>query len=276
MKLGLEDASASVFLTVRSVGASLALMLVSLWIARHQGLRARLRMPKDLLIKAIAIGILLQVAYQTTYFLALDYQLTPGVLAIILGLQPILTPLFANEKNGRLGYFYLILGLAGLTIAVVGARELGAITAAGVLCGLASVIAISAGSVMQKKCVIDPVTSAFYQAMTASCIFLAVLPLTDVELKITPTFLASAAWMVVVVSTLATLLLFRMLAKHSASKVGVLFYITPVLTMLLDYLVFGNRVTWVTFAGALLVVAAVKGFGRVQAAHAVVASKVQE
>lgn len=265
VKLGLEDASVSVFLTVRAIGASLALTVAWLWIAGEQGLKARLRLPKNLLLKAIAIGILLQVAYQTAYFLALDYKLTPGVLAIILGLQPIMTPLFASEQIGKSGYFYLFLGLTGLSIAILGARELGAVTAPGLLFGLISVIAMSAGSVMQKKSVIDPLTSAFYQTLTASCVFLAILPFTEIKLDITPAFLASAAWMIIVVSTLATLLLFRMLAKNSASKVGVLFYITPILTMFLDYLVFGNRITWITFAGASLVAFAVKGFGRAQA-----------
>lgn len=273
VKLGLQDASVSVFLTVRSVGASLALILVCLLIAGKQGLKAKLLLPKHLLLKAMAIGVLLQVAYQTAYFLALDYKLTPGILAIILGLQPILTPLFSNEKIGRSGYLYLLLGLVGLTISIFGARELGAITALGLFFGLISVIAISAGSVMQKKSVIDPVISAFYQAMTASCIFLIILPFTETKLNLTPTFILSATWMTIVVSTLAVLLLFRMLAKNSASKVGVLFYMVPIITMLLDYFTFGNKVTWITVAGALVVVLAVRGFGRALAAPIVLASK---
>jgi drug/metabolite transporter (DMT)-like permease len=64
-----------------------------------------------------------------------------------------------------------------------------------------------------------------------------------------------------------------MLAKNSASKVGVLFYMVPVITMLLDYLTFGNKVTWITIMGALLVIVAVKGFGKVQLTPVVLTSK---
>ena len=273
VKLGLEDASVSVFLTIRSVGASLALLIVCALIAGERGLKETLLLPKRLLLRAILIGVLLQVGYQTAYFLALNYKLTPGVLAIILGLQPILTPIFANEKIGKIGYFYLLLGLTGLTIAIFGARDLGAVTMLGLVFGLISVIAISAGSVMQKKSVIDPVIAAFYQALTASCIFLLLLPFTEIKLNLTPTFIVSATWMTIVVSTLAVLLLFRMLAKNSASKVGVLFYMVPVITMLLDYLTFGNKVTWITIMGALLVIVAVKGFGKVQLTPVVLTSK---
>ena len=273
VKLGLEDASVSVFLTIRSVGASLALIIVCALIAGERGLKETLLLPKRLLLRAILIGVLLQVGYQTAYFLALNYKLTPGVLAIILGLQPILTPIFAKEKIGKAGYFYLLLGLTGLTIAIFGARDLGAVTMPGLFFGLISVIAISAGSVMQKKSVIDPVIAAFYQALTASCIFLLLLPFTDIKLNLTPTFIVSATWMTIVVSTLAVLLLFRMLAKNSASKVGVLFYMVPVITMLLDYLTFGNKVTWITILGALLVIVAVKGFGKVQLTPVALTSK---
>lgn len=263
VKLGLEEASVSVFLTVRSIGAALALFLAGVFIARGTGIRALFGLPKSQLLRAVVIGLLLQVGYQSAYFLALYHALTPGVLALILGLQPILTPLFANEKIGKQGYAYLGLGLAGLTTAIVGARELGAVTGLGLLFGLVSVFAISAGSVMQKRSVIHPVASAFYQTLMAALLFSAILPFTPVKLNVNPQFLMSATWMIVVVSTLAVLLLFRMLARESASKVGVLFYMVPVVTIVLDYLIFGNKISWVTLAGALLIVTAVKGFGNV-------------
>lgn len=276
VKLGLEDASVSVFLTVRSVGATLALLVVCFLIADHKGIKGVLILPRRLLLRAALVGILLQVGYQAAYFLALNYRLTPGVLAIILGLQPVLTPLFASEKIGKTGYLYLALGLAGLTIAIFGARELGAITELGLLFGIIAVLAISAGAVMQKKSVINPVASAFYQTLTASCLFLMVLPFSDLRLNVTPVFIVSATWMIVVVSTLAVLLLFHMLAKNSASKVGVLFYMVPVVTILLDYLIFGNKISWTTLVGALLIIMAVKGFSTVQLAPAEGVSRVRE
>lgn len=158
-----------------------------------------------------------------------------------------------------------MLGLSGLTIALLGARELGSITAIGLCFGLGSVLAITAGAVLQKNTTINPVTAAFYHALIASITFLAVLPFTDIRLSLTPTFVVSALWMSTVVSTLAVVLLFKMLARKSASKVGVLFYMVPVITMAMDYLAFGNKINWLTLLGACLVMVAVKGFGATQA-----------
>lgn len=265
VKLGLEDASVSVFLTIRSVGAVLALLIACWLTAPHYKLKESLLLPKALLIRVMCVGVLLQVAYQAAYFFALNHHMSPGVLALILGFQPLLTPIFASERIGRAGSLYLLLGLSGLTIALLGARELGSITAIGLCFGLGSVLAITAGAVLQKNTTINPVTAAFYHALIASITFLAVLPFTDIRLSLTPTFVVSALWMSTVVSTLAVVLLFKMLARNSASKVGVLFYMVPVITMAMDYLAFGNKINWLTLLGACLVMVAVKGFGATQA-----------
>jgi drug/metabolite transporter (DMT)-like permease len=236
--------------------------------SRGGGVLKKICLPKALFLRAVVMGVFLQVGYQVAYFLAIYYMLTPGVLAILLGVQPILTPLFAREKIGSQGYIFLFLGLLGLGVAVVGAREVGAVTLLGLIFGIFSVLAISIGSVMQKKSTIDPVVSAFYQNLTASFVFLVTLPATQVYLTITPAFILSAVWMIFVVSTLAVVLLFYMLAKNSASKVGILFYMVPVITIFLDYVTFGHRVSGVTVAGALLVIVAVRGFGQVSKSQA--------
>ncbi|WP_313741444.1 DMT family transporter [Pseudomonas sp.] len=263
VKLGLEDASVSVFLTVRAIGATLALGVVCAVIVQRTNMRTLLVLPRPLLLRAMVIGLLIQVGYQAAYFLALDHQLTPGVLAIILGLQPILTPALARERLERASCCYLGLGLAGLIIAILGAREVGAVTAIGVLFGLVSVLAISAGSVMQKRSVIHPIASAFYQTLTASCVFVLALPFTQLALNVTPQFLVAATWMILIVSTCAVLLLFYMLSRKAASQVGVLFYLVPVVTVVLDYIVFGNTISWVTLFGALVIVVAVRRFSQV-------------
>ncbi|MDO7910905.1 DMT family transporter [Pseudomonas sp. 22-AL-CL-001] len=262
VKLGLEDAPVSVFLALRAAGAMMALGIGWFWLVRQGRLARPSPLPRSVLGRVMITGVLLQVVYQAAYFLALDHHLTPGVLALILGLQPILTPVLARETIGKAGYGYLCLGLVGLAVALWGARDLGAVTIGGLVFGLASVLAITVGSILQKNSTLNPVMSGFYQAVTATGLFLIVLPFTELRLTVTPQFVLSVSWMAIVVSTLAVVLLFRLLEKGSASQVSVLFYLVPLVTLSLDYLVFGNTVSWVTAFGALLVVVAVRGFGQ--------------
>lgn len=261
VKIGLQYASVSVFLLIRSAGATLSLLIIILIISKNNKNLLTILTSRKVISKAVLIGLVLQVGYQSAYFLALDYRLTPGILAIILGLQPILTPLLGRERIGSSGFFFLLLGLAGLVVAVFGAKEMRAITPAGVFFGVCSVLAISIGSIMQKHASIDPLISAFYQSLAAALVFLAIMPATLIHLEITMPFIISALWMILIVSTLAGLLLFYMLSRNSASKVSILFYLVPVITVLFDYIVFGNRISWMTGLGAILIIISVKGFG---------------
>jgi drug/metabolite transporter (DMT)-like permease len=262
VKIGLEYSSVSVFLAIRAVGAALALLAAYIFLSKKNIIPKSIILPRELLLRALAIGLVLQVGYQTAFFLALFYNLTPGVLAMLLGVQPILTPLLARERLELKSYLYLTLGFTGLIIAVCGAREIGAITFQGLFFGMISVLAISIGSVMQKKSTINPIVSAFYQSLMAAVFFLLSLSFTRVHLDLTPTFIFSAAWMIFIVSTLATALLFYMLSKNSASKVSSLFYMVPVITVIFDYIIFGHILSWATVGGALLVILAVRNFNR--------------
>lgn len=262
VKLGLEDASVSVFLAVRAVGATLAVFMLCLFYQNRTGIASRLQIPFHLLLKTLLAGLLLQVGYQSSYFLALSNGLTPGLLALVLGLQPLITPLLAGESIGRRRFLFLLLGLIGLVLAVVGAKTVSGMTVTGLAFALVSVLAITIGSVMQKKLSIDPIVSAFYQNLIASAVFMAVLPATTLYLDITPTFIISAGWMILIVSTLAVLLLFQMLSTHSASHVSFLFYLVPVFTITLDFLIFGNPISAITLMGALCIIWAMRGFNR--------------
>ena len=39
----------------------------------------------------VVTGLLLQIFYQAFYFLSIRYELSPGLVSIVLGLQPIMT-----------------------------------------------------------------------------------------------------------------------------------------------------------------------------------------
>jgi len=197
-------------------------------------------MSKAMIGKLLLSGLLLQVCYQGCYFLAIFYQLSPGLVAMVLGLQPLLTPFVGKEHVSRKGYATLLFGFVGLTLAVYGAKDVSHITALGLVFGIASVMAITVGSVYQKSLKAQPVASALIQNALAAIIFLAISLFVGWEVNWTTQFMFSAAWMIFVISTGAVLLLLFMLNNDSASNVSVLFYLVPVLTMVFDYLVFGT------------------------------------
>jgi drug/metabolite transporter (DMT)-like permease len=256
VKLGLASASVWSFLAIRATGALILLLVFSaVWYRRQ--LLSILRIGKRQTAQALALGLLLQGTYQGFFFLAIADGLSPGTLALILGLQPLLTPLMAREQLQPRAYALLALGFVGLVMAIYGARGVGVVTAGGVAYGLASVLSMTLGSVYQQRFRIHPLPSAIYQNVASSVTFAVIVAIVGWRVQVTPSFVLASAWMICVVSVGALLLLLYLLSTESASSVGVLFYLIPVVTMVFDYLVFGTRVSALTLVGAALVLASV-------------------
>ena len=92
------------------------------------------------------VGVLLTGGYTIFYLLSLDAGLTPGVLATVLGVQPILTLMLVERRANLLRVLGLLLALGGLTLVVLAAR----FSALGIGLSLAALLCITLGSIFQK------------------------------------------------------------------------------------------------------------------------------
>jgi len=61
-------------------------------------------------------------------------------------------------------------------------------------------------------------------------------------------------WMGLVVSVLATVLLYRMIARGNLVNVTSLFYLVPAVTAVMDYLIFGNKLALLSILGMALII----------------------
>lgn len=67
-------------------------------------------------------------------------------------------------------------------------------------------------------------------------------------------FLGALLWMGLVVSLLATLLLYRLIARGNLVNVTSLFYLVPAVTAVMDFIIFGNRLAPLSLLGMGLIV----------------------
>lgn len=110
-ELGLRHASAFAFLIARFALASLVLLVLSL--ARRRWLP-----PRGARRATLATGLLLTGGYSILYLLALERGLAPGILATILGVQPILTLAVLERRASPARLAGLALALTGLSLVV--------------------------------------------------------------------------------------------------------------------------------------------------------------
>ena len=250
-KLGLAHASPFAFLLLRSALALAGLLLI--------GPLLGLRWPRSrgAILRALGTGCVLLGAYQIFYLLALDTHVTPGIMATVMGVQPILTVVLMvlmERQRSWSRLFGLGLGLGGLIMVVYQGINLGGVSLAGMLFALLALGSMTFGSILQKRITDNPMGTLPLQYLAGFAMCALFAPLQPLHVEWTGGFVGALLWMGLVVSLLATLLLYRLIAKGNLVNVTSLFYLVPAVTAVMDLLIFGNRLAPLSLLGMGLIV----------------------
>ncbi|WP_030141171.1 DMT family transporter [Pseudomonas fluorescens] len=247
-KLGLAHASPFAFLLIRFAIALCALVLLI------PMLKFKLPRSGKPMWYAAATGLVLLGAYQIFYLLALQLNVTPGVMATLMGVQPILTVVLMERQRSWQRMFGLALGLVGLIMVVYQGIGLAGMSLAGMLCGLLALVSMTAGSIMQKRITDNPLGTLPVQYLAGLVLCAVFVPFQPFHFEHSAGFIVPVLWMGLVVSVLATLLLYRLIARGNLVNVTSLFYLVPAVTAIMDYLVFGNRLALLSLLGMALII----------------------
>ncbi|MBP5966133.1 MULTISPECIES: DMT family transporter [Pseudomonas] len=245
-KWGLAHASPFAFLFIRFAIALCGLVLLIPLLKLPKGGRP--------MLFAIATGVVLLGAYQIFYLLALNTQITPGVMATIMGVQPILTVVLMERQRSASRLFGLALGLAGLIMVVYQGIGLAGMSWAGMMFGLLALGSMTLGSIMQKRITENPLGTLPVQYLAGLLLCGIFVPFQPFHFEHSAGFIVPVLWMGLVVSVLATLLLYRLIARGNLVNVTSLFYLVPAVTAVMDYLIFGNRLAALSVLGMLLII----------------------
>ncbi|MEJ2579347.1 MAG: DMT family transporter [Kineosporiaceae bacterium] len=251
-ELGLRYAAPFAFLAIRAT--------LSAAIAWAVGVRIRDVMPADASAwrRTIGVGLVMQGGYQAMFFLSLHRGISAGTLAAVLGMQPLLTGMFTAGR--RAPWTGLAIGLAGLFLVVADTIDPEDFTASagGVVAAVGALLCMTFGTIAQQRLTGTGLWSSIaIQQSAASGLFVPLALATGQTTVVAdPRFWAAAAWMVIVVSTGATALLFVMVRQGNPTRVSSLFYLVPPVTALLDLVVYGHALALPQGAGTALVVLA--------------------
>lgn len=213
-------------------------------------------------------GLLVQALYLGGVFLALERGLPAGIVALVVGMQPLLTGASAGallgERVSPRQWGGLALGFAGIAL-VVGSKAAidgvsPAVLAHMLTPALAALLSITAGTLYQKR------FCPSFDLRTGSVLqFLPSLVLTLLIARQTETmvidwqgeFIFALLWLVLVLSIGAISLLNLLIRSGSAVNVASLFYLTPPTTALIAWAVFGETLSLLALAGMAVAVTGV-------------------
>jgi len=198
-------------------------------------------------------------AYLGGVFVALAGGMPAGTIAMLVGLQPLLTVFLARAWLGERivprQWIGLALGFFGVWLVVRHKIDLagdlrGLVPAAVALAG------ISIGALYQKRFCshVDLRAGAVIQFSACALVFLPLVIVLDAPpVRWTPQFAFALGWSVVVLSVGAISLLYWLLRHGAASNVARLFYLVPPVTAVLAWIIFGEGLPAVAIAGMGLI-----------------------
>lgn len=253
-RYGMPHAPPLAFLSVRFALALVVLLILALVSAASWPAPSQRR-------HLVVAGLLIQAGYLSGVWCAVRLGMPAGVSALIVNLQPILTaaagPWLGERVSGR-QWFGLALGLAGVALVVADKMTVQGLSPATVLLSVLALASITLGTLYQKRFCpsFDLRTGAAiqYGASLAAVLPLSLL-LEEWVFDWTGELVFAMAWSVLALSVGAIFLMFTLMRRGAATRVASLFYLVPLVTVLLAWGLFDERFT--PLAGAGLAVAAV-------------------
>ena len=207
-------------------------------------------------------GLLMHAGYLGGVWAAVKAGMGAGLVALLVGLQPVLTAVWISSRGGsvtRNQWVGLGLGLAGLGLVVWQKLGLGEINPVNVALALLALLSITAGTLYQKRFVApcDVRTASLVQLSAA---FLVALPLAWLEpeaMRWNGELAASMAWSVLALTLGGSSLLYLLIQRGAATAVTSLLYLVPPTTAFMAWVLFGEPITVLTVAGVALTAAGV-------------------
>lgn len=243
---GLDNASPIALLILRFSTALIALSLLAIF-------RKRL-LPKQGTRKQVLLtGLLMIAGYSICYFKAMAHGVTPGLMATIMGIQPILMLCLLEKSLQKERLFGLVIALAGLILLVWKSLTMSFIAPIGIFFALAALICITFGAIMQKNIQQAPTDVLPLQYVVSLVVCLLIVPFEHFEITWNSQLIISVLFLGILISVVAQLLLYRLLSQGNIVNVTSLFYLVPIVTALLDFLILKNTLPLAGLIGMIAI-----------------------
>lgn len=216
---------------------------------------------------AAVVGVFMHATYLGGVFVAIDHGLPSGLTALIAGLHPVATSvtaqIFLGEQLNRKQKFGIFLGLLGVGAVVIEKLDAvnGGVSTIAMVAMAISIIGLTIGTLVQRALGKEmPLLRGTATQYLASGLVLAVASgvSENWQIKMTTHTIFSMAWAVVVLSIGAVLIMMVLLARHNATKVSSLFFLTPALSTIEGAILFGERLGLLAVTGLVVAIIGVR------------------
>jgi len=202
------------------------------------------------------VGFLIQAIYFGMSYFAFRSGVAAGTVALIMSLQPIIVALIAPRWSGEAisprMWIGLALGLIGAGVVIIARSSIAAPSVIGFAFCVIALAGITLGSVWEKRFGLThhPVTANLI-GFTAGLAFVAPLMMMTERMEVTWTWelTGALAYLVIGNSVIAVGLLLAMIRAGDVGKVSALFYLVPPMAAVLAWVLLGEVMPPLAWAG---------------------------
>jgi drug/metabolite transporter (DMT)-like permease len=255
-RFGMPHAPPMSFLALRY---ACSLLAFGVWIVL-----ARATWPRDGMqwLHLAVTGVLMHGGYLGGVWIAIKGGLGAGLVALIVGLQPLLTALWLSAQQGQGAghrvthrqWLGLCLGLLGLLLVVGNKLHLGEASLHGLAFTVLALASITVGTLYQKRwlAACDVRTANSVQLLAALVVTLPLALMESESIDWHPHMVGALAWSVLVLTLGGSSLLYLLIQRGAATRVTSLMYLVPPCTAVLAWLLFDEALGLSVLAGLAL------------------------
>lgn len=203
-------------------------------------------------------GVFMHAGYLGGVWAAVKLGMGAGLVALLVGLQPVLTAVWVSSRGGQVAprqWLGLALGFGGLALVVWQKLGQGEVGAENLALALLALLSMTIGTLYQKRflqpCAVP--TANFVQNTAALLVVLPLALLLETEaIRYNGDFIGAMAWSVLVLTLGGSSLLYLLIQRGAATSVTSLLYLVPPTTALMAWALFAEPITVFTLAGTAL------------------------
>ena len=253
-KFGFPYAEPFTFLAIRFViGSAVLVPLCFIWKAAWP------KSPGEF-GHVIAAGTMVQSLYLVGVYYGIYLGISTGVVALLVGLQPLLTGALAGlvlaERVTRRQWLGLVIGFAGLGLVVADKTTTAGASVGAFVITAFGLVSITIGTLYQKRfCATFDIRSSVAVQNIAGAALMFVLAgiFETMAVQWTGEFLFALLWSALGLSVIALTLYYWLVRRGEAAKVTSLIYLSPPVTAIMGWLAFNETLGMGAIAGMAIV-----------------------
>ena len=250
-KWGLQHSDIIPFLFFRFLIATALILAFCMW-------KKLPFLPQNTSWKYVALsGLFLISGYTLFYYLSLKLGIAPGLLATILALQPIITFFVTEKTYSPLKLTGLVLSFVGIILLVYHNIFVNQLSLWATFASLFCLFCITTGAILQRKIAEKPWQILPLQYVLSLIIFLFIIPFQPFHFEMNIGFWIPTLYQGIVISVVAQLIFYRLLQSGNLVNTTSLFYLVPLVTLILDFLVFRTELSPLDYAGIMAILSGV-------------------